>query len=185
MDKIGASTNPSTWYSPGAIFLLLIPKVKKKCINFFVVIHSWSVSNANTTEKRSPFKKPSTKEHHAVAHQRYRAFLPDYKPKRIQGCLWLSSRKCKVKIICGLVALPCLATEVKNLRVAWIFLFTFVSFKNRPRTSEIFPSRSNNNSSSYRTDFNQKYVGKTQGIRSGTTSGNRRNNPHPFEVVYG
>ena len=131
MDKIGASTNPSTWNSPGAVFLLLIPKVKKKCINFFVVIHSCSVSNANTTEKRSPFKKPSAKECHAIAHQRYRAFLHDYKPKRIQGCLWLSSRKCKVKIIYGLVASPSLATEVKNLRVAWIFLFTFVSFKKQ------------------------------------------------------
>ena len=86
---------------------------KKKCINFFVVIHSCSVSNANTTEKRPPFKKPSAKECHAIAHQRYRAFLHDYKPKRIQGCLWLSSRKCKVK-----VASPSLATEVKNLRVA-------------------------------------------------------------------
>lgn len=166
-------------------FCYLFRKWKKKCINFFVVIHSCSVSNANTTEKRPPFKKPSAKECHAIAHQRYRAFLHDYKPKRIQGCLWLSSRKCKVKIIYGLVASPSLATEVKNLHVAWIFYLHLFLSKNRPRTSEIFPVRSNNNSSSYRTDFNQKYVGKTQGIRAATTSGNRRNNPHPFEVVYG
>ena len=111
MDKLGASTNPTTWYSAGAIFLVLTSKVyKKKNINFFVVIHSFWVSNANTTEKRSPFKKPSTKEYHTIAHQGYREFLHNYKPKRIQGCLWLSCRKCKVKIICALVASPCLAT---------------------------------------------------------------------------
>ena len=46
MDKIGASTNPSTWYSPGAIFLLLIPKVKKK--NASISLLSFTVARSRT-----------------------------------------------------------------------------------------------------------------------------------------
>ena len=81
--------------------------------------------------------------------------------------------------------LACLATEIGNLHMGLIFLFAFFYFTHRPSSSKIFPSRSNNNPTSYRTDFNQKYVGKTKPIRAGTSSGSRRNNPHPSEVLYG
>ena len=55
----------------------------------------------------------------------------------------------------------------------------------RPRTSKIFPSRSNNNSTTYQADFNAKNTKKEEGIRTGSSSGNRRNNPHPSEVGMG
>ncbi|XP_068719087.1 uncharacterized protein [Montipora capricornis] len=60
--------------------------------------------------------------------------------------------------------------------------FGYPAGNARPSSSKIFPSRSNNNPTSYRTDFNQKYVGKTKPIRAGTASGSRRNNPHPSEA---
>ncbi|KAK2563279.1 hypothetical protein P5673_013641 [Acropora cervicornis] len=123
MDKIGASTNPSTWYSPVA--RSRTPTRPKS-----------DPSSRNRQPRNATQSRTKDTEHfYMTTNQR------EYR---------------------GVFGSP--AGSV------------------RPRTSEIFPVRSNNNSSSYRTDFNQKYLVKTQGIRAATTSGNRRNNPHPFET---
>lgn len=77
-------------------------------------------------------------------------------------------------MICGI-----LATECEPHLVYRSF------FSRRPKTSKIFPSRSNNNSTTYQADFNAKNTKKEEGIRTGSSSGNRRNNPHPSEVGMG
>ncbi|XP_067040942.1 uncharacterized protein [Acropora muricata] len=123
MDKIGASTNPSTWYSPVA--RSRTPTRPKS------VPPSRNRQPRNATQSRTR----DTEHFYMTTNQR------EYR---------------------GVFGSP--------------------AGSARPRTSEIFPVRSNNNSSSYRTDFNQKYLVKTQGLRAATASGNRRNNPHPFET---
>lgn len=52
----------------------------------------------------------------------------------------------------------------------------------RPSTSKIFSSRNSDSSTTYRTDFSSKNDKKVKGIRTGSSSGNRSNNPHPSEA---
>jgi len=52
----------------------------------------------------------------------------------------------------------------------------------RPRTSRIYPSRDDGGRSTYQSEYCGKFIPKGDSIRTGSASGNRRNNPHPSEA---
>lgn len=56
------------------------------------------------------------------------------------------------------------------------------SFVYRPKTSRIYPSRDDAGCSTYQSDFRGKSIPQEESFRTGSASGNRRNNPHPSEV---
>ena len=143
-----------------------------------------SRAHSNTTEKCTSTSYPFLRESSTQLYKEPRIVLHDHKQKRIRRKVRTSSRKCEVTT--GRVLSNGMWTECKRINVYGIGWYSFILAlffsTHRPNTSKIFPSRDNNNFTTYQTDFNKKKVRQTQGIRTGSSSGNRRNNPHPAEV---